>query len=244
MKKIILVIENTTSTDKYIYLLDQDNNFLRFSPVTYDVTFIGTINCSTTAYPYSMALQSSGTAWTLFTDGNLYNFDIETAQCQNTSYIPEQDESLLFGMHFAIDELTNTEKLYISGQSVSEPNHLATIDMNTLEVSVIGYYRTLSARAELTASYDGKLFGLFEGEPYIIAEINQTTGEILSKTTQNTIEYQSDSSYFAFASYLSNFLLFVGNSSSTDIFLYDTSTQTTTKQKTISNGIIGAAQLF
>jgi hypothetical protein len=84
----------------------------------------------------------------------------------------------------------------------------------------------------LAGTNDGKLFGLFEGTPYIIAEINQTTAEILSKTSQDMIRYTSDSSYF---------FLSVGDNSFTDIFFYNSITKTTVKQTTISNGIIGAA---
>lgn len=154
--------------------------------------------------------------------------------------MPEQGPLVLFGMHFAIDESTKSEKLYISSDSSNPPYRLSTIDTDTLEVTDIGYYRTVSARGELTSTVDGRLFGLFEGMPFTIAQINQTTGQIVSKTKQDTIGYQSDSSHFAFASYLSNFYLFVGNATYTDIFLHDTSTKTTNKQKTISNGIIGA----
>jgi hypothetical protein len=232
--------QSTPNTLAYIYLLDQDNNLFQFNPTTFDVTSIGTINCSTTAYAYSMALQCNGQAWTLFTDGNLYTFDIKTAQCQNTSYITDPDETILFGMYFAPNGSNNTETLYISGDSSDPPYHLATIDLNTFEISIIGYYQIISARAELTSTNDGRLFGLFEGAPYIIAEINQTNGQILSETLQNMIEYTPDSSHFAFTSYLSNFFLFVGNRSFTDIFLYDSSTNTTTKKKTIQNGIVGA----
>ncbi len=232
--------ESTLSTSTCIYLLDQDNYLFQFNPTTFDVTSVGMINCSTTAYPYSMALQSNGKAWTLFTDGNLYTFDIKTAQCQNTSYVVDQDEPILFGMYFVLNGSDNTETLYISGDSSDPPCHLATIDLNTFEISIIGYYQITSARSELTGTNDGRLFGLFEGAPYFIAEINQTNGQILSETSQNMIQYTSDSSHFAFVPYLSNFFLFVGYPNFTDIFLYDSSTNTTTKTKTIENGIVGA----
>jgi hypothetical protein len=187
-----------------------------------------------------MAIQRTGKAWTLFTDGNLYTFDIQTAQCQTTSYVSQQEGLILFGMNFIKDDSNNNERLYISSDSSDPPYRLGTIDIDTLEISVVAYYNALSARAELAGTNDGRLFGLFEGIPYIIAEINRTNGEILSKTSQNMIQYTSDSSQFAFISYLSNFFLFVGNSSFTDIFLYDSVTKITTKQQRISNGIVGA----
>ena len=187
-----------------------------------------------------MALQRDGTAWTLYTDGNLYTFNIKTSQCQSTSFLSEQEEPILFGMNFAIDGSSGIEKLFISSVSSNPPFRLATIDPNSLEIDIISYYERIYARAELTGTNDGRLFGLFEGTPFTIAEINQTTGEVLSNTSQNIIQYTSDSSHFAFTSYFSNFFLFVGDHAFTDIFLYDSITQTTSKKKTISNGIVGA----
>lgn len=229
-----------TDLSTYIYLLDQDSNFLKFNPLTFDVKFIGKVNCSTTAYPYSLALQRDGKAWTLFTDGSLYTFDTKTALCQATSYLSQQEGLILFGMKFILDKSSNTEKLYISSDSSNLPYRLATIDVATLKVSIIGYYNNIIGRGELTSSYDERLFGLFEGTPYIVAEINQTNAEILSKTSLDMIQYTPDSSYFAFESYLSNFFLFVGDNTYTDIFLYDLSSKSITKKKTIPNGIVGA----
>ena len=187
-----------------------------------------------------MALQRNGTVWALYTDGNLYTFDVKTGQCQATRFLSQQNEILLFGMNFVIDESTNTENLYISSDSANPPFRLATINIDSLEIYVITTYESIFARSELTGTNDGRLFGLFEGTPFTIAEINRTDGAILSATSQNLIQYTSDSSHFAVTSYLFNFYLFIGNRSYTDIFLYDPSLQTTTKIKTISNGIVGA----
>ncbi|CAF4026135.1 unnamed protein product [Adineta steineri] len=231
----------TSETSTYVYLLDQDSNLFQFHPETFTVTFIAMINCSTTAYPYSMAIQRNGTAWVLFTDGSLYTFNVTNVQCQTTTYVAEQEGLILFGMHFATDGSNNNEKLYLSSDSSNPPFRLATLDIDTLEISIIGYYETISARAELTGTNDGKLFGLFEGAPYVIAEINRTNGEILSKTSQDMIQYTSDSSNFAFTTYSSNFFLFVGDNSFTDIFIYNLSTKITTKTTRISNGIVGSA---
>jgi hypothetical protein len=187
-----------------------------------------------------MAVQRNGQAWTLFTDGSLYTFDVKTVQCQTTAYVPDQEGLILFGMNFVSDELTESEALYLSSDSSSPPYRLATLDINTLEISVIGYYYSISARAELTGTNDGRLFGLFEGAPYIIAEINGTSGEILSQTEQDMIRYTSDSSNFAFASYSSNFFLFVGDQSFTDVFVFNSSTRTTTKQTRLTIGIVGS----
>lgn len=187
-----------------------------------------------------MAVQRDGKAWTLYTDGNLYKFDTKTGQCEQTSFLAEQPEVTLFGMHFARDESNDNERLYIASDSSNPPFRLATIDVDSLDISIISYYQSIYARAELTTTPDGRLFGLFEGTPFIIAELNRTNGEVMSQTTQSAIGYTSDSSHFAFAAYSSDFFLFIGNGSFTDIFLYDSTTQAMTVKKTISNGIVGA----
>ncbi|CAF1050878.1 unnamed protein product [Adineta ricciae] len=230
-----------SGTSRYIYIIDQDANFFQFNPRTSATTLITSLTCSTTAYPYSMAVQSTGTVWILFTDGNLYTFDVNTRQCQATSYVSGQEGFILFGMNFINDYSTNTELLYITSDTSNPPFRLATLDITILEISIVSYYNSkISARGELTKTLDGRLFVLFEGQPFIIAEINQTTGKILSQTPQNDLRYASDASNFAFTSYLSQFFIFVGDQTYTDIFLHDTRSKTTTNRTRISNGIVGS----
>lgn len=187
-----------------------------------------------------MAIQRDGKAWTLYTDGNLYTFDTKTSLCQGTSFQTDEIESTLFGMNFVQDESNDIERLYLTSDSSNSPFRLAIMDVDSLEISIISYYESIDARAELTSTSDGRLFGLYEGTPFIIAELNRTNGQILSQTSQNMIQYTSDSSHFAFAAYSSNFFLFVGNGSFTDIFLYDSISRTTIQKKSISYGIVGA----
>lgn len=187
-----------------------------------------------------MAVQRDGKAWALYTDGNLYRFDTKTSQCEQTSFLAGQSEVTLFGMHFARDDSDDNDRLYITSDSSNPPFRLATIDVDSLDISIINYYQSISARAELTTTSDGRLFGLFEGTPFIIAELNRTNGEIVSHATQNTIQYASDSSHFAFTAYSTGFFLFVGNGTFTDVFLYDSTTDTITSKKRISDSIVGA----
>ncbi|CAF1538465.1 unnamed protein product [Adineta ricciae] len=230
-----------SGTSRYIYIIDQDANFFQFNPRTSATTLITSLTCSTTAYPYSMAVQSAGTVWILFTDGNLYTFDVKTRRCQATSYLSGQEGFVLFGMNFINDYSTNTELLYITSDTSNPPYRLATLDINILEITVVSYYNSkISARGELANTLDGRLFVLFEGQPFTIAEINQTTGEILSQAPQNDLRYVSDASNFAFTSYLSQFFIFVGDQTYTDIFLHDMKSKTTTNRTRISNGIVGS----
>ncbi len=93
----------------------------------------------------------------MYTDGNLYTFDIQTIQCQATSFLSQQKQFLLFGMNFVIDGSTNTESLYISSDSANSPFRLATIDIDSPEISIITTYEPIFARAELTGTNDGSI---------------------------------------------------------------------------------------
>lgn len=222
--------------------MDQLSHFYYVSPVNFNGYVIGKLNCSNTSYPYSLAIQSDGMAWTLYSDGTLYKFNIKDLKCTETSYLSEQEGIVLFGMNFVNDTSTNTEKLYLTTDPSSLPFRLATLDTTTLKISVVRYYDNIVGRGELTGTSDGRLFGLFEGTPFTLAEINKTNANIISKTPQNSIQSVSDSSYFAIASYKSDFLFGFGNdSSSTGLYFYNSTTKVVTKANSAPIVVVGAA---
>ena len=74
----------------------------------------------------------------------------------------------------------------------------------------------------------------------MVAEIDKQTAHIKSVAPQNAINYPPDSSNFAFAFWGGDFWLFVGPGTSTDVFQYQPSTNTTTKRTTETFEIVGA----
>jgi hypothetical protein len=237
----VVNVDCTPESTNYIYLLDASNGVFRFDPVSLSLSMIGTLDCPTGESPYSMAVQRNGTAWTVFTDGSLYSFDIKTAKCSATAFQPGQSGFTTFGMGFATMGMSANETLFVSQADTSGgPHALGAIDLNTLALTEVGAYDKIDARAELTGTGDGRLFGAFEGTPYVVAQIDEGSAAILSQAPQDAIQYPPDSSNFAFAFYADQFFLFVGPGSSTDVFLYDPSTGVTTKKMTIDDEIVGA----
>jgi hypothetical protein len=224
---------------QYIYVLAADNTLSSFDPPTLTFTTIGVLDCpaSLGATPFSMAVDRFDHGWSVFTDGNLYRFDVKTAKCTGTGFRPGQSGFTTFGMGFSTDAPGGTsEHLFVSGDGLG----LATIDTTSLALTPIANYDALGSRAELTGTGDARLFGAFEGTPYVVAGIDKATAHITSQAPQTPISYPPDSSNFAFAFWGGDFWLFVGPGTSTDVFHYQVASGTTTKVKSIDQEIVGA----
>jgi hypothetical protein len=223
-----------------IYLLDETGDLYKFCPPTLEITLVGPIACTGSYGTYSMAIDRYATAWVLYQDGKLYKVNINSLVCTATSFQPGQAGFDTFGLAFSTDTPGgNTEKLFVS-RSVNPGATLGVIDTTTLTLTVIGAYDSIDGRAEMTGTGDARLFGAFEGTPYVIAEIDKTNAHILSKAPQNAISYEPSSSNFAFAHWGGDFWLFVGPGTKTDIFQYKPSDNSTTLVKTLTQVIVGA----
>lgn len=227
---------------QFVYTLAEDNTLYSFYPPTLAFNAIGVLDCPTSEGPFSMAVDRHGTAWVVFTDGSLWNVDTTNAHCTSTSYVPGQSGFTTFGMGFSSNSPGSAaETLFVSESGFADGTlGLASIDTTTLTLTTIGMYDKLDARAELTGTGDARLFGAFEGEPYIVAQIDKTNAMIESEAPQNAINYAPDSSNFAFAFWGGDFWLFVGPGTSTDVFHYQVSSGVTTKVKTVTFEIVGA----
>ncbi|APR88011.1 hypothetical protein A7982_13360 [Minicystis rosea] len=229
---------------QFVYTLTSDNELYRFNPPTLEFTLVGTLDCPTVfASPYSMAVDRDGQAWSIFTDGNLFRFDTKNAHCTATSFVPGQQGFFTFGMGFSANAPGSTaETLFVSDSAAGSGSTqgLATIDTQTMVLTPVSGYDKVSARAEMTGTGDARLYGAFEGSPYVVAEIEKSSAHILSQAPQSAINYAPGSSNFAFAFWGGDFWLFVGPGTSTDVFRYRPSDNTTTKMTTVPQIIVGA----
>jgi hypothetical protein len=166
---------------------------------------------------------------------------VSTLACQNLAFTPNQAGFTTFGMGFATDGTSSSETLYVSDDtSTAMPTALGKIDLSTLKLTEVGPYDATVGWAELTGTGDGRLFGAFEGTPYVVAQIDEVGAKLLSQAPQSAINAAPESSSLAFAFWGGVFWLFVGPGGSTDFFRYDPVAQTTTKMKTITAEIVGA----
>ncbi len=236
-----------TTEAQFVYVVTADNSLYRFDPSALSFTLVGVLNCPDPLLgtPFSMSVDRTGTAWIVFTDGTLYKASTTTAACTATSFVPGQHGFTTFGMGFSAnsagsqqDTLFVTDSPFTAG--VSTTKGLARLDTQALTLTPIGMYDKLDARAEMTGTGDGRLFGAFEGTPYVVAEIDKTNAKILSQAPQTSVSYSPGTSSLAFAFWGGDFWLFVGPGTFTDVFQYKPTTQVTTKVATEQFEIVGA----
>ena len=228
---------------QFVYVIDDVATLYKFDPPSLVFTSIGTLSCPAgfAATPFSMAVDRLANAWVVFTDGNLFKVDTKTAACAATGFAPNQAGFVTFGMGFSTEGAgSNKDTLFVSDSGFTGGTKgLAIVDTQSLVLTPVGMYDKANARAELTGTGDGKLFGAFEGTPYVVSQIEKSTAKILSQAPQTAIQYAPGSSNFAFAFWGGTFWLFVGDGTKTDVFNYDPAA-TTTLKTTVPQVIVGA----
>jgi hypothetical protein len=229
---------------QFIYTITSTGSLYRFDPAKAAFALIGTPNCPSTTRPYSMAVDRGANAWVVFTDGHLFKIDTKTTACALvTSFVPGQQGFTTFGMGFSADAPgSSAETLYVSEANFGQTGmqRLGTIDLQTLTLTPIGAYDALHERAELTGTGDAKLYGAFEGTPYVVAEIEKTDAKILSQAPQTPISVAPNTGNFAFAFWAGDFFVFVGQGRSTSVFRYQPSNGTTTLVQAVAFAVVGA----
>jgi len=232
-----------STESQYVYVIDDTATLYKFDPPALSFTAIGTLNCGTFFdTPFSMAVDRNANAWVVYTDGSLYKVDTKTAGCSPTSFAPGQSGFITFGMGFSTDGPGSShDTLFVSDSDFAGTTKgLAIVDTQSLVLTPVGMYDQINARAEMTGTGDGKLYGAFEGSPYVVSEIDKSNAKILSQAPQNPIQYPPGGSNFAFAFWGGSFWLFVGPGSKTDVFQFDPAANTTTLRTSVTQVIVGA----
>lgn len=176
------VVGDCPDSAKNVFVISEQNSLYSFKPQTLKFTEIGTLDCGANGTPSSMAVDREGVAWVRHSDGSLWKVDTSTLECTRTSFAPTPATPFYkFGMGFSSEEKGSSEEsLFLSDELGTG---LARLDTSSLEVAPVGgYTETLAGqKSELTGTGDGRLFGLFVTEPVQIAEIDKTSGAILSR---------------------------------------------------------------
>jgi len=234
---------NCAAEARFVYVIDGNGELYKFDPPSLKFTTIGQVDCGTVlATPFSMAVDRNANAWVVFTDGKLYKVNTSNAICTPTSFTPGQQGFTTFGMGFSANgPNSNQDTLFVTNSDFSGPSSgLGTIDTQSLVLTRVGAYDQLSSRAEMTGTGDGRLYGAFEGTPYVVAGIDKATAHIKSQAPQTPIQYPPNGSNFAFAFWGGSFWLFVGPGTSTDVFQFDPVKNTTTQVSSVAFEIVGA----
>lgn len=227
--------EVTTASDcaeenKDIYVVTESEELYRFAPATLTFTKVGTLSCpSDFATPFSMAVDRKGTAWVLYNDGKLYRVSTKDASCTATSFATGQHGFDTFGMAFVSDSPgSTTETLYVADYAATG---LGKVDTTSLKLDFVGPYGSGGGAGELTGRGDARLFAFFEGSPTRVAELDKSTGKIMSMKNVTGLTVGSG---WAFAHWGGSYWLFTAPSGSSQVTEFDFDTGTS---KTVKSGL-------
>ncbi|CAN5753290.1 hypothetical protein BH09MYX1_BH09MYX1_20430 [soil metagenome] len=224
-----------------IYLITSQNELLSFYPPTLLFTKVGNIACpdAGAATPFSMGVDRSGFAFSVFNDGRLFRVSTATAACQTTPYVANQLGFQVFGMGYAGDQ--NSEKLYTAESDFNNPSKgLAAIDTQTFLLSSVGAFQPPLPRCELTGTGDDRLFAfcLKQGASgSIIAQIDRTNAKVVAA---DNLVLGNQSNAFAFAFWGGDFYIFTSPGGASSVTKYDPLAKTETIVATHPSTIVGA----
>jgi hypothetical protein len=184
---------NCSEEAKLIYVLDSNNGLHSFDPPSKMFKPVGTMNCSATMQPNSMAVDRNAVAWADYvasdglgtdTAGSLFQVSTQNASCQPTPSVNLPSGWFRIGMGYSADTAGGTaETLYIAGVPGllgGGSSGLGRVDPSTLSVVPIGQFTggLAGQSAELTGTGDGRLYGFFTTTPVHVARIDKATGAI------------------------------------------------------------------
>ena len=222
-----------------VYVVDEQNELMSFDPRKLPAdpfTLIGTLNCPTTGQsiqtgnptvmPFSMSVDRDGTAWVLYTSGELFKVSITTAACTAAGNTVGAGGMQLFGMGFVTDTAGGmTEKLYLAGGNndpTATPHKLAYDDTHGGNLTPVASGTITASPAqfspELTGTSEAKLYGFFPNLSQVayVQEINKADGSPVGSTFPlGTTGLGANINDWAFAQWGGTFYIFVTTSDST-----------------------------
>lgn len=246
-----------------IYVVSDSYQLLSFNPLTGAFITIGDITCPVTnnsdrpPTPFSMAVDHTGIAYVLYSDGELFRVSTATAACRSTGFVPGQlGFAFQFGMGYSQNSQGTAESLYIASTSMDGAglSRLGTIQTTSFSLSVVGDLEPQVFNAELTGTGAGDLFAFYATEgaapcnvfasadgcpDSAIGQIDKATGRV---TNQTVFRGVSQGEAWAFAFWGGDFYLFTAPTmnSGTIVYRFRPSDNTLTKVAMRSDQIVGA----
>jgi hypothetical protein len=224
-----------------IYVIGSNNELFSFYPPTLSFTMIGTVACTKKSDPFSMAVDRLGTAYSVFSDGELFKISTANAACLATTYMPSQLGWTNFGMSYA-SGADGGDQLFVIEVDFKQPSMgLGTIDTNAFTLSEVGTFTPdLTSECELTGTGDGRLFALClptSGSGSTLAQIDPTTANIIGEDQLTTGGPQEA---LAFAFWGGEFYIFTSPGTTTTVTKYDPVAKTETVVASLGAQIVGA----
>ncbi len=221
-------IEDCPDGTDLVYVVDTDYHLLAFDPrgEAYSFELLGNLGCPAgapwpgwgtfgAASPFSMSVDRQGTAWVLYTSGEIFWIPIQDVEdCRPSNWVPGTDGFELFGMGFVTDSPFSTdETLFLAGGTVSQMATQSTgrLGAYTPDQSAFDVRGSLSSAdhpPELTGTGAGELYGYFPSElASTVARISKSTGQ--NGTTWGAPGLGSQVRAWAFAHWGGDFFVFV-----------------------------------
>ncbi len=216
-----------------IYVVDETYRLLSFNPRNLGTavdpfTLIGQLSCQTTMgdvpgwvgaggppTPFSMSVDRTGSAWVLYTSGEVFKVSTQDASCQPTGYLARQANMLLFGMGFVSDAAgSDAEHLFIGGgnpDATAGGGRLGSVDPASYGLAMLGNITAVSELSpELTGTGNGELFGFFPGlSRAFVQQIDKTSGAPVGAEQQIPGGLGGNVQAWAFAQWGGKFYIFV-----------------------------------
>ncbi len=224
--------DSCSDASKLVYVVDENNQLLTFTPTTKMFSSLGTLSCpatpdpllGTAATPFSMAIDREANAWILYNSGELFKVNTSTLACTATSW-QTQAGLALFGMGFSTEAAGGTaDTLFIAGSSDPGLTNatLARLDINSMQATPLG---TVDGSPELTGTGSAELWGFFPGASGArVEKLNKANGA--AAQTYNLSALAGEPSAWAFAFWGGDFWVFLMRSTETSTNVYQISGST------------------
>ena len=225
-----------------IYVLGSGNELYSFYPPTLGFKQIGTVNCTNKSSPFSMGVSRLGIAYSVFSDGELFQISTANAACKPTTYKPGQLGWNTFGMGYA-SLPDGGDQLFVIEVDFQQPSlGLGSIDTQKFTLAKVGSFQPdLTSECELTGTGDGRLFALClsnNSNDGILAQIDQQTAKVVGEDTLPNLG--SGQQALAYAFWGGDFWIFTAPGNTTNVTKYDPVAKTLTKMTTLNAQIVGA----
>jgi hypothetical protein len=179
-----------------IYVVTSDDELMSFDPAmgAHTFTSIGRLQCPAgpewaergggAASPYSMAVGRHGSAWVLYTSGELFEVSTADASCRPTSFVPGRGGFKLFGMGFVSDPGSTEEQLFIAGGTVEAPGqgNLARLTSDHAAVELRAPLVRGEFQPELTGTGNGELWAYYPGQQgSFVARLDPASAQLVTR---------------------------------------------------------------
>lgn len=228
----------------FIYVITEQFILYGFYPPTGEFRQIGKINCmsSSSATPFSMAVDRKGIARVVFNDGHLYRVSTATAACLDTGFQPNQFGFLTFGMGYSSDTNGPSETLFVAADSTVGTIGLGSIDA-TYKLSPIAPFNPAIKHAELTGTGAGELFAFYSDtntDPdSFIGQVDKRTAAIVGEMRLTNV---SQGQGWAFAFWGGDFYTFTSPNGAFSVVnrIHPGKVPTIDEYASLQNVIVGA----